>query len=48
MQAVELFDYILPLCDQDGDRVWSIDWMLTHAEYQEQGYPLDPESSGER
>jgi len=48
MQEVELFDYVLPLCDQDGDRVWSIDWMLTHAEYQEQGYPLDPESSRER
>jgi hypothetical protein len=44
-QEVELCDYVLPLCDQDGDRVWSVDWMLTRAEFQEQSFPLNPECS---
>lgn len=43
-QEVEVFDSVLPLCDKDGERIWSVDWMLTNSSHPGDSHPLNPDS----
>lgn len=44
VQEVDVFDYILPLCDESGEKVWSVDLMLVNSEHPNESYPLNMSS----
>lgn len=44
-QKEEVLDSVLPLCDDDDEKIWSVDLMLSNSGNPRGGHPLDEESS---
>lgn len=46
-QQEEVLDSVLPLCDEDGEKIWSVDLMLSKSGNPRGSHPLNMEPSSE-